>query len=133
MHIPLSQCFSLSQQTILHLYRQQPVVITTKSGKGGSGLGISFSQTFGIDHAYKTPDIQTVYGDGPYVGRYDADGDGNIWQPTQFQVNSAGQHTLIGTWGTGFGLPHPSQYAGSIFPNMMLKAFVHRFIHLNIH
>ena len=35
-----------------------------------------------------------VYGDGPYVGRYDADGDGNIWQPTQFQVNSAGQHTL---------------------------------------
>ena len=54
------------------------VVITTKSGKGGSGLGISFSQTFGIDHAYKTPDIQTVYGDGPYVGRYDADGDGKI-------------------------------------------------------
>ena len=40
---------------------------STKSGKGGSGLGISFSQTFGIDHAYKTPDIQTVYGDGPYV------------------------------------------------------------------
>ena len=41
------------------------VVITTKSGKGGSGLGISFSQTFGIDHAYKTPDIQTVY----YINR----------------------------------------------------------------
>ena len=89
------------------------VVITTKSGKGGSGLGISFSQTFGIDHAYKTPDIQTVYGDGPYVGRYDADGDGNIWQPTQFQVNSAGQHTLIGTWGTGFG----PKYDGSQIEN----------------
>ena len=89
------------------------VVITTKSGKGGSGLGISFSQTFGIDHAYKTPDIQTVYGDGPYVGRYDADGDGNIWQPAQFQVNSAGQHTLIGTWGTGFG----PKYDGSQIEN----------------
>ena len=79
------------------------VVITTKSGKKGQGLGISFSQTLGIDHAYKTPDIQTLYGDGPYTGRYDADGDGNPWEATQFQVNSAGQHTLIGTWGTGFG------------------------------
>ena len=77
------------------------VVITTKSGKSGKGFGVSFSQTFGIDHAYKTPDIQTIYGDGPYVGRYDANGDGNIWEPTQFQVNADGEHTLIGTYGTG--------------------------------
>ena len=67
------------------------ILITTKSGKKGQGLGISFSQTLGIDHAYKTPDIQTLYGDGPYTGRYDADGDGNPWEATQFQVNSAGQ------------------------------------------
>lgn len=79
------------------------VVITTKSGKSGKGFGVSFSQTFGIDHAYKTPDIQTIYGDGPYVGRYDANGDGNIWEPTQFQVNADGEHTLIGTYGTGYG------------------------------
>ncbi len=89
------------------------VVITTKSGKAGSGLGISVSQSFGLDHAYKTPDIQTVYGDGPYTGRYDADGDGNIWQPTQFQVNSNGEHTLIGTWGTGYG----PKYDGSVIEN----------------
>ena len=89
------------------------VVITTKSGKKGQGLGISFSQTLGIDHAYKTPDIQTLYGDGPYTGRYDADGDGNPWEATQFQVNSAGQHTLIGTWGTGFG----PKYDGSPIEN----------------
>ena len=89
------------------------VVITTKSGKKGKGLGISFSQTLGIDHAYKTPDIQTLYGDGPYTGRYDADGDGNPWEATQFQVNSAGQHTLIGTWGTGFG----PKYDGSPIEN----------------
>ena len=89
------------------------VVITTKSGKSGSGLGISFSQSLGIDHAYKTPDIQTLYGDGPYCGRYDADGDGNIWNPTQFQVNANGQHTLIGTWGTGFG----PKYDGSQIEN----------------
>ena len=89
------------------------VVITTKSGKKGSGLGISFSQTFGIDHAYKTPDIQTIYGDGPYVGRYDADGDGNPWESSQFQVNSNGKNTLIGTWGTGFG----PKYDGSQIEN----------------
>ena len=89
------------------------VVITTKSGKKGSGLGISFSQTLGIDHAYKTPDIQTLYGDGPYTGRYDADGDGNPWESTQFQVNSNGQNTLIGTWGTGFG----PKYDGSQIEN----------------
>lgn len=89
------------------------VVITTKSGKSGSGLGISFSQSFGIDYAYKTPDIQTIYGDGPYVGRYDANGDGNIWEPTQFQVNAKGKNTLIGTWGTGFG----PKYDGSEIEN----------------
>ena len=89
------------------------VVITTKSGKGSTGLGISFSQTLGWDHAYKTPKIQTTYGDGPYVGRYDANGDGNIWEPTQFQVNSAGKNTLIGTWGTGFG----PKYDGSPIEN----------------
>lgn len=79
------------------------VVITTKSGKSGSGLGISFSQSVGFDHAYKTPKIQTIYGDGPAPGFYDADGDGNIWESEQFQINQNGDRTLIGTYGTGFG------------------------------
>ena len=39
------------------------VVITTKSGKGKKGLGISFSQTLGIDHVYGGPDFQNVRGD----------------------------------------------------------------------
>jgi len=86
------------------------VVITTKSGKSGSGLGISFSQSFGIDHAYKTPDIQTVYGPGAYTGRYDANGDGNIWDLNQFQVNANGEHTLIGAYSQGFG----PKYDGSM-------------------
>lgn len=34
------------------------IVITTKSGKSGKGLGIHFSQTFGVDHVYKSPDLQ---------------------------------------------------------------------------
>ena len=89
------------------------VIITTKSGKAGSGLGISFSQSIGIDHAYKTPGIQTLYGPGAYVGRYDADGDGNLWEPEQFQVNQNGEHTLIGAYSQGFG----PRYDGSPIEN----------------
>ncbi|EJX00185.1 TonB-dependent receptor plug domain protein [gut metagenome] len=78
------------------------VVITTKSGKSGSGLGISFSQSFGIDHAYKTPDIQTVYGPGFFAGIQDSNKDGNIWDPVQFTVKD-GKNTLIGAPSYGFG------------------------------
>lgn len=81
------------------------VVITTKSGKGSQGFGVSFSQTFGIDHVFKTPDIQTEYGVGLYPGWADTDGDGNVWNPYQFQINTKGAHTLLGNsaYGYGFG------------------------------
>lgn len=79
------------------------VIITTKSGKAGSGLGISFSQSVGFDHAYKTPDIQTTYGNGLFPGYNDSDGNGNIWDASQFTINQQGQHTLIGAMGFGFG------------------------------
>lgn len=44
------------------------VVITTKSGKARKGLGISLTQTFGIDHVYAAPDMQNEYGNGNYFG-----------------------------------------------------------------
>lgn len=88
------------------------VVITTKSGKGASGFGVSFSQTFGIDHAFKTPDIQTEYGPGVYPGRADTDANGSIWDPHQFTV-TGGQRTLIGASTTGFG----PRYDGSEIQN----------------
>ena len=79
------------------------VVITTKSGKNSTGLGISVSQTLGIDHAFKTPDIQTTYGPGWGPGWRDTDNNGSIWDPYQFTVNSDGKHSLIGTTDFGFG------------------------------
>ena len=79
------------------------VVITTKSGKAGKGLGISVSQSFGIDHAYRTPSIQTEYGDGWLPGFNDADGDGNVWNPWQLAVNNEGKPSLIAAPGLGFG------------------------------
>lgn len=86
------------------------IVITTKSGKGHKGIGVTVSQTFGWDHAFKTADIQTKYGPGTFTGSSDADGDGNRWNPFQFQVNAAGQNTLIGASGRGFG----PRYDGSM-------------------
>lgn len=37
------------------------VVITTKSGKGKRGIGVSVSQTVGFDHVFKSPDLQSEY------------------------------------------------------------------------
>ena len=89
------------------------VVITTKSGKGVQGLGISVSQTLGIDHAYKTSDIQDVYGPGWLPGYKDTDQNNNIWDPFQFVTNSNGEHTLIGAPSYGFG----PKYDGSQIRN----------------
>ncbi len=44
------------------------VVITTKSGSGKKGFGISVSQTTGIDWVYATPKFQNEYGSGTIAG-----------------------------------------------------------------
>lgn len=85
------------------------VVITTKSGKGKKGLGINFSQTFGMDVLTSQPDLQNVYGDGflaGYVNYGDKNAAGGYYAFDtfrQFYKNSKGEHTLIGTKGMGFG------------------------------
>lgn len=40
------------------------IVITTKSGKGGQGLGISASQNFTFETPLRLPDLQNKYGQG---------------------------------------------------------------------
>lgn len=81
------------------------VVITTKKGKAMKGLGITVSQTFGIDHVYNTPDLQNEYGLGQYFGRVDY---GQIDPATkgyykydnanQFFLNSEGKPSLRTAW-----------------------------------
>ena len=89
------------------------VVITTKGGKGAKGFGVSVSQTFGVDWAYKTPYIQTEYGPGNRLGRSDADLDGTAWDADQFTVNGTGENTLIGSGNSGWG----PRYDGSQIRN----------------
>jgi len=78
------------------------VVITTKSGKGVKGFGVSVSQTLGIDHAFKTPDMQYEYGPGRMPGWADDDGNGSIWDPSQFKMQN-GEATYIGSAVYGWG------------------------------
>ena len=85
------------------------VVITTKSGKKGQGLGINVSQTFGVDHVYAQPDLQYEYGQGQYAGNVsygETDANGNYYifdNLHQFKLNGNGQHTLIGQNGRHWG------------------------------
>ncbi|MGL4520687.1 MAG: SusC/RagA family TonB-linked outer membrane protein [Phocaeicola sp.] len=85
------------------------VVITTKSGKAQKGIGVNVTQTFGIDHMFKQPNLQNEYGNGNYsgnVGYGQKDENGNYYAYDnlgQFYLNSAGNPTLIGSTGRHFG------------------------------
>lgn len=78
------------------------VVITTKGGGKYKGFGVSVTQTFGLDHVYKTSDRQMIYGPGTIGGDVDygekgADGKYKIWDTLgQFALNAAGRPSLIG-------------------------------------
>lgn len=70
------------------------VVITTKSGKGKKGLGINFSQTFGIDHVYGGPDFQNVRGDGYMSGYANYKSSGNMQDTDSFYLNADGKRSV---------------------------------------
>lgn len=58
------------------------IVITTKSGKSGQGLGINVSQSFGMDAITQTPSFQNEFGNGIIAGNVsygDKDANGNYY------------------------------------------------------
>lgn len=97
------------------------VVITTKNGGKSKGLGITFSQTFGIDHVYKSPDLQNEYLEGIFPGWVEY-GDlytetGSSWDPNAYARNSAGKYSMIeesANAGVAWG-PHISWATGKEF------------------
>lgn len=114
------------------------VVITTKSGKSGQGLGINFSQTLGIDAITQTPAFQNEFGNGTFagsVGYGDKDANGNYYvydNLNQYPTNAAGQFSLLNdqglSWGPAFDGRDVEYYDGSIVPyqaveNNFRKAF----------
>lgn len=100
------------------------VVITTKSGKSGQGLGINVSQSFGIDAVTASPKIQNVFGPGiraGAVGYGEKDANGNYYMfdnYNQFQTNNNGVATLLPvisrSWGPAFDGREIEYYDGSM-------------------
>ena len=84
------------------------ILIKTKDGSGQKGLGISFKQSFSVDHVYKQPGLQNVYGPGTLAG-YVSYGDKNAddkyyrFDDNQFYSNDAGERTLINSSGLSYG------------------------------
>lgn len=93
------------------------VVITTKSGKGASGFGVSLSQTFGWDVVTTTPEVQTEYGYGLWPGQRNAYG--NRWAPDLLYKDANGNYTLKGApyttygWGPKFDGREMENYDGT--------------------
>lgn len=77
------------------------VVITTKGGGSKKDLGITFSQSLGIDHVFATPQLQSIYGPGMWPGQNGAAADGNRWSLPDLPKNSDGKYYLTGGMGWG--------------------------------
>ena len=113
------------------------VVITTKSGRGGGGVTVHFSQSIGLETVYKSPDLQNRYLQGYFPGAVKY-GDyynktGSRWgdNMTAYATNSKGVYSMIeqaSQSGTGWG-PDVSwasgkefeQYDGSLGSNRIYK------------
>ena len=70
------------------------VVITTKSGKGSKGYGVTVTQSLGCNWMISAPKFNTVYGSGPRVG-YSTYGE-DPWD-NRLALNADGVPSLIRT------------------------------------
>ena len=106
------------------------IIITTKSGRGTRGLGVSFTQTVGFDKVTSGPTFNNVFGEGLFSGyglyedcasRWDTNRP-NIWMDGTTDVFSLKKvYESYGTDGCSFGLPFSAVskmewYDGSVVP-----------------
>ncbi|HYX06652.1 MAG TPA: SusC/RagA family TonB-linked outer membrane protein [Bacteroidales bacterium] len=122
------------------------VVITTKSGHLGQGIGVTVNETAGMNYAYAGPKFQNEYGPGPlagYVSYGKKNSSGNYYRfdTNQFYTNTLnGQQvpSLIG-WFTGpaYGMAYGPKFSSKsqiegfdktmvpykAYPNNFLNAF----------
>ncbi|MCX2838535.1 SusC/RagA family TonB-linked outer membrane protein [Salinimicrobium sp. MT39] len=92
------------------------VIIQTKDGSGARGLGVTVSQTVGIEDVYRQPALQNEFGPGTlpgYVGygRQDSNGDYYRFSP-EFYYNTDGDPTLINH--AGGGLSYGPRFDSSV-------------------
>ncbi len=115
------------------------VVITTKSGKGSKGYGVTFTQTIGCDWKINSPKFQNIYGEGTFngwatsnpnviPGLYDNQGkpQNDIWDNTVWNVREDGMRYLDDMYSAmGWGAPYDGQpvvyFDGTIRPYKAYK------------
>lgn len=85
------------------------VVITTKSGKGTRGLGISFSQTVGVDYVYGGPAFQNEYGEG-YLSLFSDDPE-SMWNWDFFNTKD-GVPAIYDVKGNQYGTSYGPKFDG---------------------
>lgn len=98
------------------------VLITTKSGKGAKGYGVTFTQTLGCDWMIQSPKFQNVYGVGTIPGFIDYGR--SDWDTYAFATNENGMRSVIAMdnlYATeGWGAPYDGEpyeyYDGTIRP-----------------
>jgi iron complex outermembrane receptor protein len=74
------------------------IVISTKTGEGQKGIGVRVTQSLGIDHVYRQPDIQYEFGPGAlagYTSYGEQDGSGSYYRfsTNQMYLNTEGVPT----------------------------------------
>ena len=88
------------------------IIITTKSGKGTKGLGVSFTQTVGIDQVTSQPTLQNVFMEGYFSGYGNYFGCASNWDIHHMNVWADGTDNVpsllklyrdIGATGLSFG------------------------------
>ncbi len=114
------------------------VVITTKSGKGAKGYGVTFTQTVGCDWIIQGPKFQNTYGDGYFAGWVSGTGvipglynnEGNpqtdIWDYEYFPVREDGMRYLDDNYSAmNWGGPYDGKpivyFDGSVRPYKAYK------------
>ena len=93
------------------------IIITTKSGRGSKGLGVSFTQTLGFDKVTSGPEFQNIFMDGYFSGYgqyFDA--------PTQWDAH----HAQIWAEGTT-NVPSLLRIARDVLGEMPGLSFGNRF------
>lgn len=86
------------------------VVITTKSGKGSRGYGVTVTQTLGCDWHISTPGLNYEFGAGGLPGNVKYGDD--RWY-NHLGLNADGKPSLIQSSGSGWGVPY-SEYEGEL-------------------
>lgn len=90
------------------------VVITTKTGKGSKGYGVTVSQTFGCDWLSQSPKFNDVYGIGGLPGTVGYGDD--VWE-NRLATNSDGIPSILVTkqneGSSAWGVPY-SDYEGQL-------------------